>query len=145
MKICSHCGRENEDRADKCEACGQETFTTHMASGPVVDPNIATAQSDSKHRIFYEFMPLKPQDQNKDLVTLLKCYTLAEADSVVNCLEAAGIAVFEPDQVANLGNVGSVRVQISPKDYEAAREVLTQEFGDIEAAIPATPQTPLGS
>lgn len=57
------------------------------------------------------------------------CRTLAEADLIVSRLRAAGIEAFLPDECLmqtvawNFNTYGYVRVQISPKDYDAAREL----------------------
>jgi hypothetical protein len=66
----------------------------------------------------------------KDLVVLMRCRTLLEAEMIVSQLEAAGIYSFIPDQFLmqtvswNLNTYGYVRVQVSPKDYAAAKEFL---------------------
>ena len=61
----------------------------------------------------------------------MKCRTLVEADLVVSRLQAAGIQTFLPDEILmqtiawNVNTYGYVRVQVAPKDYVAARELLT--------------------
>jgi hypothetical protein len=66
-----------------------------------------------------------------DLVTLVRCRTLVAADMVVSRLRAAGIEAFLPDEslmqtVAwNVSTYGYVRVQVSPKDYDSARNILS--------------------
>ena len=66
-----------------------------------------------------------------DLVNLMRCRTLGEADLLVAQLETAGIPAFIPDQFLmqnvgfNLNTYGYVRIQVSPKDYEAAKELLS--------------------
>jgi hypothetical protein len=67
-------------------------------------------------------------DLSPDLVTLVKCGTLVSADIVVCKLRAAGIEAFIPDELvaqAGLAAIGNVRVQVAPKDYEAAKAVLS--------------------
>ena len=65
-----------------------------------------------------------------DLVVLMTCRTLLEADMIVGRLDAAGITAFIPDQFLmqtiawNLNTYGFVRVQVSPSDYEAAKNFL---------------------
>ncbi len=67
----------------------------------------------------------------KQWTTLVKCRTLTEADLVVSRLDAAGITTFLPDEFVmqaiswNLNTYGYVRVQVSPKDYEQAKELLS--------------------
>jgi cell division septation protein DedD len=80
----------------------------------------------------YDFAPLSEGDRQKDLVTLVACRTLGEADMVVSRLRAAGIEAFLPDESLmqviawNLNTYGYVRVQIAPKDYDAARDLLAE-------------------
>jgi hypothetical protein len=74
---------------------------------------------------------LSPADQQKALVTLVRCGTLAEADMVATRLRAAGIETFLPDEFLMQLNgfyitFGYVRVQVSPRDYDAARKLLTE-------------------
>lgn len=77
-----------------------------------------------------------------DLVTLVRCRTLAEADLVVSELSSAGIEAFIPDEFLsqamawNLNAFGYVRVQVSPKDYQAAKEFLIDSQSD---SGPGTP------
>ncbi len=75
-------------------------------------------------------MLLPAEDRQKDLVTLVSCRTLGEADMVVSRLRAEGIDAFLPDESLmqvvgwNFNTYGYVRVQIAPKDYDAARDLL---------------------
>ena len=77
-----------------------------------------------------------------DLVTLVKCRTLPEADLVVSELSGAGIEAFIPDEFMsqamawNLNAFGYVRVQVSPKDYQAAKEILLASPSEPEGAAP---------
>ena len=78
-----------------------------------------------------EFLTPTPQEMEMALVNLARCRTLGEADLLVAQLEAADIPAFIPDQFLmqnigfNLNTYGFVRIQVSPKDYEAAKEVLS--------------------
>jgi Putative prokaryotic signal transducing protein len=60
----------------------------------------------------------------------VSCGTLIEADVIRSQLDAAGITAMIPDEFLaeamafNLNAVGYVRVQVSPKDYEAAKDVI---------------------
>ena len=120
MKLCAYCGRENIDEAIHCSECGMVEFKGFA----LADPPPANCPS------VLEFGPLTSEAMKKDFITLIKCRTLAEADLVVSGLEGAGIEAFIPDQFLmqaicwNLNTYGYVRVQISPKDYEAAKEFL---------------------
>jgi hypothetical protein len=69
----------------------------------------------------------------KDFVTLATCATLSAADVIVGRLEASGIEASIPDE--SLVNVvgggpafGFARVLIAPKDYDAARELLSDIY-----------------
>jgi hypothetical protein len=78
----------------------------------------------------FESASLSAEDQQRDFVTLVKCPTLVEADLVASQLRAAGIEPFLPDESLmqmigwNLNTFGYVRVQVTPKDFEAGRALL---------------------
>ena len=101
MKKCSYCGAEYPDDAVKC-AVDETLFD--LTAGP-------------------------PPPEN-DLVTLVSCPTLVAADTIACVLRAAGIEVFLPDECLmqavgwNFNTYGYVRVQVSPKDYETAKNLL---------------------
>jgi hypothetical protein len=122
MKNCTYCGRENNDDAVQCRECGNVEFkSSPPASPPPIEPTSAKL----------EFEPLTPEDLQKDLITLMKCRTLLEADLISSRLDSAGIESFIPDQFLmqaiawNLNTFGFVRLQVSPNDYEAAKEFLS--------------------
>ena len=77
-------------------------------------------------------MPLAEADRQKGWVTLARCRTLLAADMVASRLRAAGIEAFLPDEFLmqtvgwNVNTYGYVRVQVSPKDYVSARNILTE-------------------
>ena len=83
---------------------------------------------------FY-FPALSERDAQKTLVTLVQCRTLSQADLIVTLLDGAGIAAVIPDQFLmqaicwNLSAYGYVRVQIAPRDYSAAAELLSSHGG----------------
>jgi hypothetical protein len=119
MKRCSYCGRENNEDAACCYECGTEF---QRPSEPVpVEPK----------RPEYEFAPISEADRENDFVTLVKCGSLIAADIVAGRLRAAGIEALIPDEHLmqaigfNLNTFGYVRVQVPPKDYEAARDLLS--------------------
>jgi hypothetical protein len=127
MKHCAYCGKENDDDAVSCRECGTEEFkeaprADKPAESMTPEPEIVATK--------LEFMSLTPQEMQMDVVNLMRCRTLGEADLLVAQLEAAGIHAFIPDQFLmqnigfNLNTYGYVRIQVSPKDYEAAKEVL---------------------
>jgi hypothetical protein len=89
----------------------------------------------------------------KDLVTLVRCRDLVEADMVVSELRSTGISAFIPDEFLsqavlwNLNTYGYVRVQVAPKDYESAKAFLLASPQDAEPDAPPNggPAAPLGS
>ena len=118
MKVCAYCGRENSDEALNCFECGTDEFKGEkVESGPP--------------RPEFQFGALSAEATEKDWVTLVKCRTLPEADMIVSRLDAAGITTFLPDEFVmqniswNLNTYGYVRIQVSPKDYEQAKEFLS--------------------
>jgi hypothetical protein len=125
MKRCSYCGRENTEAASYCIECG--TALTEPPAAPI--PAIPEESTDSA----YDFSPLPTADHGQAWATLMTCRTLAAADLVVSKLEAAGIAAFLPDEFLlqaigwNLNTYGYVRVQVAPKDYEAAVALLSDK------------------
>jgi cell division septation protein DedD len=110
-----------EEKADEVVEGGQSTSESEA-------PNETPPAGPSQHE--YEFAPLSAEDRQKDLVTLVGCRTLSTADYIVCRLRAAGIEAFIPDQNLmqwvgwNFNTYGYVRVQIAPKDYEAAKDLL---------------------
>ena len=74
--------------------------------------------------------PPLPEPEQEDYVTLMSCATLSAADVILSRLQVAGIEAFIPDESlmqvmgGNLNAFGYVRVQIAPKDFEAAKELL---------------------
>ena len=74
----------------------------------------------------------------QDWVTLVKCQNLAAADMIVSRLDAAGIPAFLPDETLmqiiswNVNTYGYVRVQVSPKDYEQAKDFLSAPEQNVE-------------
>ena len=80
----------------------------------------------------YELTPLSAAGSEQPLVTVVNCRTLVAADLIVCRLRAAGIEAFIPDQYLmqavgwNFNTYGYVRVQVSPKDYDAVRDLLTE-------------------
>lgn len=120
MKKCSYCGAEYSEDAVVCAI--DHTPLDHPSETP---------PPPGPERPEYEFAPLSAADRQKDLVTVVTCGTLVAADIVVGRLRAAGIEAFLPDQCLmqaigwNLNTYGYVRVQISPRDYDAARSLLS--------------------
>jgi hypothetical protein len=125
MKLCAYCGHENDETALQCRECGTEEFK---------DSNATSATGDGAGQQSH-FADLAPREMQNDLVTLLRCRTLLEADLIVSQLEAAGILAFVPDQflmqlTAFENTFGFVRVQVSPQSYDAAKELLSARVDD---------------
>ena len=126
MKKCPYCGAEYPNDAVMC-AVDHTPFA--RPGGPPPPPEPSRSAPETK-RPEFDFAPLSEADRRKDLVTLVSCRTLGEADLVVSRLRAAGIEAFLPDESLmqviawNVNTYGFVRVQIAPKDYDAARDLL---------------------
>src|SRR5229473_3537402 len=109
MKLCAYCGRENDETALQCRECGTKEFKSSSA-------NFASDAGAGQNS---QFADLAPRELQNDLVTLVRCRTLSEADMIVSQLEAAGIPAFIPDQFLmqlaafNENTFGFVRVQVS--------------------------------
>jgi hypothetical protein len=137
MKLCAYCGRENDDEAVHCLGCGTGDFkgqATAESRTPSSSPVAISPPTKTTSQL--EFNTLTPEDEGKNLVTLLTCRTLLEADMITGRLESAGISAFIPDQFLmqtiswNLNTYGYVRVQVSPKDYREAKEFLLASEDD---------------
>jgi len=121
MKRCSYCGVEYPDGAVMCV-----TDHTPLESAVVLPP----PPLPESNRPEYHISSLSEADQQKAFVTLVTCGTLVAADMVVCRLRAAGIEAFLPDEFLmqadgwNFNTFGYVRVQVPPKDYDAARNLL---------------------
>jgi hypothetical protein len=118
MKKCPYCGAENPDDAAVCA----------IDQTPLENPGEVSPKTRESE---YTFPPLAEADKQKDLVTLVTCRTLVAADIVVSRLRASGIQTFLPDERLmqwvgwNFNTYGYVRVQISPRDYDAAKDLLS--------------------
>ena len=127
MKNCAYCGKENEEDAVYCRECGTDGFKKLPSADKPPEPVASEPEFVSTK---LEFLTPTPQEMEMDLVNLARCRTLGEADLLVARLEAAGIPAFIPDQFLmqnigfNLNTYGYVRIQVSPKDYEVAKELL---------------------
>jgi Putative prokaryotic signal transducing protein len=137
MKKCSYCGRENSDEASHCFECGTE-FDPIAPPPPPRQPEPAGPR--------YRIRALSPEEAKLDLVTIVRCGTLIEADMIRSQLEVAGITAWIPDEFLaeafafDLNAVGYVRVQVSPKDYEAAKDVI--EDAERLPTLPSSPSAP---
>lgn len=121
---CSNCGKSLWFVNDVCPFC--KTTIQQQKAGPQTG--------------------VEARPDPEGLVTLTSCETLSQADAIRAQLEGAGIEVHVPDEnlmqaVAwNLNTFGFVRVQVSSKDYETAKQVLASFKQDsMEAADVAEP------
>lgn len=127
MKKCSYCGAEYPDDAKMCAV-------DHTPFEPAADSKSGTEKPDEPKEPEYRFPPISEEERQKDFVTLVTCTNLPAADVIVGRLEAAGIEVSIPDEslMNNLGGglaaFGFVRVLIATKDYDAARELLSDIY-----------------
>jgi hypothetical protein len=136
MKHCAYCGKENDDAAVYCRECGtdgfKETASVVQAAESVTSEPEPVAPDPESASARLEFLTPTPREMEMDLVNLLTCRTLGEADLLVAQLEAASIPAFIPDEFLlqnvgfNLNSYGYVRIQVSPKDYEAAKGLLSE-------------------
>jgi hypothetical protein len=129
MKNCAYCGKENDDDAVRCRECGTDEFK-QSASAEKPAESVTPEPEAEAEPARLEFLTPTAREMEMDLVNLIRCRTLGEADLLVARLETAGIPAFIPDQFLmqniafNLNAYGYVRIQVSPKDYEAAKELL---------------------
>jgi hypothetical protein len=127
MKNCAYCGKENDDDAVYCRECGTDGFKKLVSEDKLSEPVTSEPEFVSTR---LEFLTPSPQEMEMSVVNLARSRTLGEADLLVAQLEAAGIPAFIPDQFLmqnigfNLNTYGYVRIQVSPKDYEAAKALL---------------------
>src|SRR5215831_9980873 len=103
MKTCSYCGRENEDDADVCSACG----TGMPSPAPAVDPEL--------------------NDPAKALVIVRSFGTEEQASLLAARLAAAGIEACIPEAgtqpFSQVIPPGIVTVRVAAKDREAAKAI----------------------
>jgi cell division septation protein DedD len=126
MKTCPYCGAEYPDGTPCCTIDETPLSPPPAASRPVTNP-----ASNPSPRAEFEIPPLTEEQRQMDLVTLVRCGSLISADLIASRLRAAGIETFIPDQSLvqtmgyNLNVVGYVRVQVSPADYDRARDIIS--------------------
>jgi len=125
MKTCSYCGAEYPDDAVIC------TIDHTPFERPVESEEVEQLEPKNPE---YRFRPISAEERQRDFVTLVTCATLPAADVIVGRLEAAGIEASIPHESVmslmggGVSGFGLVRVQIAPKDYEAARELLSDIY-----------------
>jgi ribosomal protein L40E len=145
---CDWCGRKNVAGADNCPECG--TSLRRPKAKTHIEPQIA------QPLVRWKFKTLTPDEMKMDLVTLLTCQNIVEADVVLAQLESIGISAFIPDEFVaqtmawNINGFGYVRVQVAPRDYERAKAFLLElsdsaEPGAAPNGGPTTPSRNLGA
>jgi hypothetical protein len=138
-KLCDYCGRENAPDAARCYECGTP-----------LKRRTRKIRKEKPAPVRRDFGKVRPHEWKGDLVTLLNCRSIVEADLVVAKLESVGVPAFIPDEAlaqimpGNLGALGYVRVQVCPTDYERAKALLLETPGDAEPGAPPSggPATP---
>src|SRR6201994_1777608 len=122
MKKCSYCGAEYPDDAVMCPI--DHTPFESPAEPPPPKPK----------KPEYHFPPLSSADMQKDFVTLVTCASLPAADIIFGRLQVAGIEASIPDEFTmqvmsgDQNAFGYVRIQVAPKDYEAAKQLLSDIY-----------------
>jgi hypothetical protein len=128
MKKCSYCGAEYPDDAVIC-AVDHTPFER-----PAGLPGTEASEPPEPKEPEYRFPPLSEEERKHDFVTLVTCTTLPAADVILGRLEAAGIEASVPDESIStlmgggLSAFGFVRVQVASRDYDAARELLSDIY-----------------
>src|SRR5215469_12253140 len=107
MKLCSYCGKENEDSATHCTECG-----TEFEPAGDNDPQLT--------------------DPKANLAIVATFGDTTEASLVKARLEQAGIEACIPEELdpspfGNFKPLARVTVRVARKDFEAAREVLASQ------------------
>jgi len=125
MKTCPYCGAEYPDGTPCC-TIDETPLSPPAAPRPVFHP-----VTNPSPRAEFEIPSLTEEQKQMDLVTLVRCGSLISADLIASRLRAEGIETFIPDQSLvqtmgfNLNAVGYVRVQVSPADYDRARDIIS--------------------
>jgi len=143
--ICAWCGRENAAGSVTCYECGSSL--KRPKAKPEKQPKAADRNPPR-----WQFRTLTADEMKLDLVTLLTCRSIVEADVVAGQLEGIGISAFIPDEFVaqvmawNINGLGYVRVQVSPGDYERAKDFLLEsvELAEPDNAPDVGPASPGG-
>jgi hypothetical protein len=113
MKKCAFCGKENDAVAVSCSECCTTEFTS-LDAAPIENKTVGASK--------YEIPPLSPEDRQKDLVAILLLDSEFEATMIIGKLRAYGISasLMAPGR----WNGGGQYIEMSPKDYEAAKDII---------------------
>ena len=104
MKLCSYCGKDNEDEATHCTECGTEFEAQENNDPQLTDPKT-------------------------NLAVVATFGDTTEASLVKARLEQAGIEACIPEELdpspfGNFTPLSHVTVRVAEKDLEAAKQVL---------------------
>ena len=104
MKLCSYCGKENQDSATHCTECGSEFEPVDTGDPKLTDPQT-------------------------NLVVVATFGDTTQASIVKARLEQAGIEACIPEELdpspfGNFAPLSHVTVRVAEKDVEAAKQVL---------------------
>jgi hypothetical protein len=126
VKICSYCGRANEENAWHCFECGTDDFKTNA-------PRSSTTrnESDSPKLEVFEPRALSTEEQQQAFVTLQKCRSVDEANMLAAQLKLQGVDAFLPDEnvMSNLAATatGFVRLNVPTQQYKQAVDILVEK------------------
>lgn len=129
----------------ECRQCATREFKSEP--GRIAPSSNGPPPLPASAKPKWQFRGLTPREMELDLVTLVTCRTLMDADMIVGQLEAAGISAFIPDEFLsqviawNVNTYGYVRVQVSPKDYESAKAFLMATPGEAGSGAASDAET----
>jgi hypothetical protein len=122
MKACAHCGERSDDNLIMCPKCGLV--------------KVQNISQPSSHALPIYDIPAQPLPSAKvGFVRIVACTTIVEADRVVKELKSAGISADVENKLEAVTNLFAdlrnayphIRIRISSKDYDTARQLLTKQ------------------
>ena len=116
MKPCPYCGAEHPENVTKCPVSQNPADGDHT----VIFSKKATRQGR------YDIPPLPVEKRKADWVTILVPNDVAETNKVLGRLKDSGIeARLDLSQIGGGAGAHCMKcIQVRPKDYDVAKEVL---------------------